>query len=102
MSDVYVTEKCTTQLSMLLLWFNKIFGQWTLVWQTTLISVLIIDIKIAVLNQPVRALLVAASIGTMMTYLYTKMGEIAEESQGILHAWLPSCDNPWLKKRCTA
>ena len=102
MSDVYVTEKCTTLLSMLLIWFNQIFGHWTLVWQTTFISVFVIDITIAVVSQSVRALLVAASIGTMMAYLYTKMGKVFEESQGILHAWLPWCNDPWLKKRCEA
>ena len=61
-----------------------------------------IDITIAVVNQSVRALLVAASIGTMMFYLYTKMGEIFEESRDILHAWLPSCNDPWSRKRCEA
>ena len=99
--SAYLTEKCATELSILLLWFNKIFGNWTLVWQATFISVLVIDITIAVLNQSVRALLVAGCIGTMMVYLYTKMGEVFEESQGI-HAWLPWRHDPWLKKCCEA
>ena len=34
--------------------------------------------------------------------MYTKMGEINEESKGILHAQLVTCSDPWLKKRSKA
>ena len=101
-TTVYFKEKCIAEMTIVLLWFNKIFGVWTLTMQTTLISVLIIDMTIVILNQSVRALLAAVTTGTIMMSLYTAMGKVYEESKGIPKAWLVSCNDPWLKKRCIA
>lgn len=74
-------------------------------WHTAFITLIVIDMTVAIISQSVHAGLVVASIVTMMTYLFTKMGEIFGESHGILQAWLVSSKNnndPWLKRRCKA
>ena len=48
---------------------------------------------IVILSQSVHAVFAAALIETMMGYLFTKMGEIFEEPQGILPAGLVSSKN---------
>ena len=60
-TTVYLKEKCIAEMSILLLWFNKIFGVWTLAVQFGVISVTVLDMTIAILNQSIRALLAAAT-----------------------------------------
>ena len=80
-------------------WFNGVFRYWTLEWEVLFILLLVVNINVALLTQSVRALLVAGPVFVTMMYLYTKMGEIFEESQDLLRNHLPTCNDAWFRRR---
>ena len=89
---------CTNQLSILLIWFNGAFRYWTLEWEVLFILLLVVNINVAVLTQSVRALLVAGPVFVMMMYLYTRMGEIYDESRDFLRNHIPNSEVEWFKR----
>ena len=70
------------------------------VWEATFISLVVIDLNVAIKQQSIQPLLIACSMATMMTYLYTSMGKIYEQSKGIMDNAIPGRrDASWLNRK---